>query len=231
LDEALKVLVGRGNDPDVDLDHSASANPCKGLLLQHPNDLALCLQRHVRHLVKQQRSAVRPLESADLGRRVGSLGPGFSPKEFALETVRMHRGAVECDEGLPAAPRALVQQPGHDLLAGPRRTGDQHPAAGRRDLLDGLAQMHYDRRRAKQISGGPGPDPELFHLHLELGGLERSLHYEQQTIRLEGLFDKVISAMADRLDGHFDCAVTADHHNGQSGLLAHDHLQKLQAVE
>ncbi len=52
-DELRQILIGRGDDPDVDLNGLNSPYPFHFLLLQHPQELGLSCKAHVPDLVQQ----------------------------------------------------------------------------------------------------------------------------------------------------------------------------------
>ena len=53
-----QILVGSSDDPDIHGEALASADPFKGLLLKDTEDLGLCLQAHVPHLIEEDRGPV-----------------------------------------------------------------------------------------------------------------------------------------------------------------------------
>src|ERR1043166_3365582 len=58
----LEVLVGGGDEPDVDTNRLISPAPLERLLLDRSEHLRLRLERHVADLVEEERAAVRGLE-------------------------------------------------------------------------------------------------------------------------------------------------------------------------
>ena len=69
LDVLGQVLGRRREDADVDAHGRVAAVAQEGLVLQRAQDLGLGLERHVGHLVEQQRAAMRLLERADFAQR------------------------------------------------------------------------------------------------------------------------------------------------------------------
>ena len=61
-------------------------DPLKGLVLQGANDLALGLQRHIRHLIEQQRPAMGPLENPSTARLPARSIARLNPEQLLLET-------------------------------------------------------------------------------------------------------------------------------------------------
>jgi hypothetical protein len=69
--------MGRREDAHVDLDRAPRADRRDLAVLQHAEDLALQLERHVADLVEEDRPAVRRLELA-LARRQAPVNAPFS---------------------------------------------------------------------------------------------------------------------------------------------------------
>src|SRR6266542_2606464 len=70
FDLPLEILVGRADDPDIDLDREIRPEPLDLALLQHAQKLRLRRHRHLADLVEEDRSLVRHLEAATaLGHR------------------------------------------------------------------------------------------------------------------------------------------------------------------
>ena len=226
-----QVAIGRGDHPNVDLDVPGAAHALEALVLEHAHDLALRLERHVRDLVEQEGAAVGPLEGAGPARGTGAIDTGFAAEQLELQPFRIHGRAVEHHEGSRGALRALVQDAGDDLLAGAGRSGDEHPAAGRRDLADRLAQLIDRRRVPDQLGFRPGPHPQLLVLLAQLGGFHRPFDDQDEAVGLERLFDEIVGAQLDRRDRGLDRSVAADDHHGNRRVLALDRVQDLEAVE
>src|SRR5207248_2879899 len=102
--------------------------PLKSLLLQSAHDLALRLKRHVGDFVEKQRAAMGALKCADLA-RAAAIAP-LAAKQLDLQAVGAHRRAIDGNKRPGGAARSGMQQATDHLLAGARRTADQHSAAG-----------------------------------------------------------------------------------------------------
>ena len=74
-------------------------------------------------------------------------------------------------------------------------------------------------------------DLQFLDLALQSRGLERAISHQHEPIGLEGLFDEVIGAAADRRDRGLDIAVAGDHDDRQIGVELLDAIEDLQAVE
>ena len=77
-------------------------------LLERAEELRLERERHLRHLVEEERPAVGDLEEPLLLLVRAGEAALLVPEELALEQVLGHRGAVLADEELVAAARAVV---------------------------------------------------------------------------------------------------------------------------
>ena len=117
-----------------------------------------------------------------------------------------------------------------DLLARPGRAGDHHPAVGRRDLFDQLAQMVHCRRCADQIARLARAFAQLLDLAAELRGLQRPLGDQHQAVGLERLLDVVVGAALDRRNRGLDVAVAGNHDHRQIGVFALDRVEERQPV-
>lgn len=97
-DLGAKVAAGRGHHPHVDLDVSVAADPAKPLLDQHPENAALGLAGHVRHLVEVEGAPVRALEDADLG---GPPRLALFAEQFDVDAFRGHACGADHHELAP----------------------------------------------------------------------------------------------------------------------------------
>ena len=107
----------------------------------------------------------------------------------------------------------------------------EHAAAGRRDLVDKLAKLRDRRRCADEFGFVARLEFQFLDFAAQTRGFECASHDMDQTIGLEGLLDEIVGALLDRGDGRFDRAMTADHDDGQFGMLALQHIEHLDAVE
>ena len=123
-----KVLVGRGHNPEVELDVSQPAQAAEGLLLQDAQELGLETQRNLPYLVQEERAPVRQFEdTAFLGARVRE-GAFLVAEQLAFQQCGGDGRAVDSDEwsGLPKA--LVVKCLGDQILAGPALAVEQHRA-------------------------------------------------------------------------------------------------------
>ena len=105
---SAKIPAGRRDDAHVDRDARGAADALKVLIDQHTQDFRLRLARHVGDLVEIKRAAVRLLERADPGGRIGAC---LDPEQFGFHPFRRHRRRVDDDEGPVGARRAFVDEP------------------------------------------------------------------------------------------------------------------------
>src|SRR5688572_20875929 len=61
-DPLVEVLVGRGNQPEVDRDRAAAADALDLPAFERPKQLRLNARRERSHLVQEERASVRELE-------------------------------------------------------------------------------------------------------------------------------------------------------------------------
>ncbi len=105
-------------------------------LLEDPEELRLERERHLRHLVEEERAAVGDLEEPFLV--VGRAGEGAATvaEKLAFEQVLGDCSAVLGDEKLIAPFRTVVQRRGDELFADTRLTFDEHRHARFGDLVE-----------------------------------------------------------------------------------------------
>ena len=151
-DRLLEVLVGRADEPDVDLQRARAADPLELALLKHAQQLGLEARRNLADFVEQQRAAMRELEAA--GALADGAGEGalLVAEQLGFEHAFRQRGAIELDERLVLARREIVHGAGEQLLAGAAFPAQQH---GRIrfgddfDLLHALCGSRRFRRRCR----------------------------------------------------------------------------------
>ena len=122
-DFGLQIAIGGGNDPHIHIHPGRAANAGKTLILQRAHDLALGFQRHIRHLIEQQRAAMGTLQHASTARPIGR---GFDAEKLFLDPRRVHRGAIDRDKGAIHPAGACMDHPRHHLLARTGRARDEH---------------------------------------------------------------------------------------------------------
>ena len=86
-DFVFEVLVGGGDDADIDVDGVGGADGEETLLVQGPQDLGLCFEAHVTDLVEEKGAAIRSFE-----------GPAFFVGDLRASTAG--GGAVAVAEEL-----------------------------------------------------------------------------------------------------------------------------------
>src|SRR5690606_37338878 len=211
LDLALQVLVRRGDDADVHADRPLAADTGDDALLQRAQDLGLRRGAHVPDLVQEERAAVRLLELPAPVRVGAGERPLDVAEELALDQLRRDGGAVDLDERSVGPPRQPMQRPGDELLAGTVLPGDQDPRIGRCDLLDPVEERADRVARADDLVPALDLIPQPRVLPREPPLLQRIADGEEDTVRIERLFEEVVRAPAGRLDRRLDRAVPADH--------------------
>jgi hypothetical protein len=149
-DRALRIAVGGGDHPHVDLDRLVAADARHDAGFEHPQQLDLQLDRHLGDLVEEQRAAVGALEVA----LVPPLGAGEAaalvPEQLALDERRRDGAAVERQERRLAAPAQLLQRLRGEILAGAAFADQEHRGVGRRHPLDHLVEPEHRFGRAEQ---------------------------------------------------------------------------------
>ena len=129
-------------------------------------------------------------------------------EQLDLHPLRRDRRGIDDDEGRVRARLTVAWMVrAVSSLPAPDGPDDQDAAVGRRDLVDGLAQLVASRRAADQRRRMRRELLELLDLALEARGLERAVGDQHQPVRLERLLDEVVGALLDRRDRGLDVAV------------------------
>ena len=133
---APHIEVGGGYDAYVGLEHLGAAHADILAALQHAQQLDLGLQRHLAHLVEEERTAVSDFEVALLlGMRIG-IGAAFVSEELAIHRALGDGAAVDGKVGTVLTGRTVVDDAREMLFADARLTRDEYTQI-RRGYLDG----------------------------------------------------------------------------------------------
>ncbi|ALC15448.1 hypothetical protein DSOUD_0660 [Desulfuromonas soudanensis] len=232
LDE---VLVGRRDDPHVDLDVLGAADAAEGALLEDSQELGLHAEVHVADLVEEDGPAVGGLEETLFHRLGVGESPLFVPHQLAFKKRLGDGGAVDGHEGFVGPGAFVMNGLGDQLLAGAALPLNQdgagiaagdlfhhgqygvHVAVGADDVADAVLA---------RLLG-----TQVLHLALELAGFESLFDDDGELVEIEGLVDVVVGPHAHRLDGGLKNAEGGHHDDG--GLLLHllDPLEDLEAAD
>ena len=212
-DLLVEALVGRGDDPHVDVDRLARPDARNDALLQRAQHLGLGREAHVSDLVEEQRAAVGLLELPGPVRRRAGKAPLQVPEQLAFDQLGGNGRAVDLDERAPPARAERVDRARHQLLARAVLAGDEHAGGRGGDLLDALDHFADRAARAHDLV-------LLFHLgaqpHVlcgEVHVLERIAQRQQDAVGVERLFEEIVGAELCGLDRRLDGAVPGNHHD------------------
>ena len=128
LDLVGQVLVGGGDDADVDADRARGADAVYLAIFDRAKQAILRGHGQGAKLVQEQRAAVRLLEPP--GARLGRAGEGarLVPEQLGLNQLLGQRGAVHDDERLVPAWAEAMEAFGDELLARAALADDKHGA-------------------------------------------------------------------------------------------------------
>src|SRR5262249_54002749 len=148
---------------------------------------------HLGDLVQEERAAGRLLETADLGGDGAREGASLVPEQLGFEELLGEGGAVDRDEGLADAWRALPDEPGDDLLAGPGLSGygprgprGRHARDLRQPLLPGRRDADAPsaaprfQLAGQRFDGGLEPLRAILRLRRDPGLLRQATERERQ---------------------------------------------------
>jgi hypothetical protein len=143
-DPGFHVAVAGGDEANIDLHRSGAAHRQHFLFLDRAQQLDLHGRRHFGDLVEKQRAAVSGDEQAGLadgaGESASFVAEQFVGQQFFVEGAAVHRQEGAVRVACPAAV-VLVQGAREQFLAGAGFAGDQHVAAGGRDLARHIQQL------------------------------------------------------------------------------------------
>ncbi len=203
FDHRFQVLVGRGQNADIDANRFRSAHPLDFSLLQDAQNLGLRGQGHVADFVQEDGASVAELEFS----QTLAGGPGeralFVAKQFTLDQIVGNRCAVDGDERLGGPMTVFPDRASNEFLAGATLAGDhdRHVAGG--DLADHLEDFLHHAGAAHDalavvldVDGGlVGADGT--EIGVDLQGVFRE---SQDLGRIERLDDVVERPVFHRLD-------------------------------
>ena len=131
LDPVGQMLVGGGDDADVDADRPRRPDACHLAIFDRAQQPFLRCHRQRAQFVEEQRTAMRLLEPADP--RLGRAGERarLMPEQFRLDQRFGQRGAVHHHQRLVPARGQAVEAFGDQFLAGPALADHQHRAVQR----------------------------------------------------------------------------------------------------
>ena len=127
-DFLVQVLIGRGDDPDVDRNRFCPADLGDLLLPEDPEQLDLGFEGQLADLVQEDRPVAGLLELARRFRPGVGEGPPDMAKELGFDEVPGNGPAIDDDERAVLAGAGVMDGPGDELLAGPALPGDEDRA-------------------------------------------------------------------------------------------------------
>ena len=230
-----QVLLGRGDDPDIQGDRLVAAEPFDHPLLQQAQQLDLHIQAHALDLVEEQRAAVGEFELADAPLLRAGEGARLVAEQFAFHHRFGERPGVDRDEGAVAPAGQVVQRPGNHLLAGARFAENQYIGLGPGQRADLFAQTQHrlglsEQARRQLLPVGQGQAQGAVVQH-QLAQRQGTTHAVQQRFAGEGFFQEIVSAGAHRLHRQLNITVPGDEDHRHLAVARAQLLQQLEAID
>src|SRR5208337_1362876 len=94
----LKVLIGRRDDSDVNIDSLGTAYPLKRTFLQDSEELHLKHLRHLPYFIEKYSPSVRKLKPSDPGRYCTRKRALFMSEQFRFQQIDGNCPAIYRDE-------------------------------------------------------------------------------------------------------------------------------------
>ncbi len=175
LDRSFEVLIGGGDNADVDFNFAVAAETIEGLAVEHTQQLDLSLRLQFADLVEEERALVGEFEEPGLGGIGAAERAFFVSEEFALDQVFGKRGAVDVNPGAAAAMGRLMNGAGDEFLAGTGFAGNQDGLGVSRDAVDQTHEFVHDGTGQNELSavnfaGDDARNNEVCGGHVRLGG-------------------------------------------------------------
>ncbi len=232
----FKVPVRRGDDPNIDGNRLAAAQPLNALFLKQPQDLRLYPERHVPDFVQKHGPAVGLLNAAHPPTDRPRERPFLVTEQLAFEQRFGNGHAIDHHEGLLGTQTVLVNRPGNELLPRPRLAANQHrgvrrshPSNGLVDILHGLAPA--DDRVEQCRCRGVRPITVESHAGSHEPSRVDGLADQGEDVRnVEWLQNVIESAHLGRLDRRLRAAVGCHNDDGELRLQDANPLERLQAA-
>ena len=236
LDRLLRIPVGRGDEPDIDLGVGRlGPDPADHAVLDHPEQLGLEGERHFGQLVQKQGAPVGGFQEPGLV----AIGPGEGAlamtEHLGLEQGLGKRGAVDRHHELLRPPAMLVNELGEDFLSGSAFAADEHAGVGGSHLprqLNRFAKQGRDPDQGERPAGGV----LLGDLLAKLARLP--VHHDRvgspsdedlEVGRRKGLGEIIPGAGPKRLDARADARVPGHHHDDHVGIGFERGAQQIEA--
>ncbi|MNE19286.1 hypothetical protein D3C80_1123590 [compost metagenome] len=155
-------------------------------------------------------------------------------EQLGLEQLLGDRRAVESDKGLAGARAKLMQAARDLLLAAAGFAANQHVDRQAGEVQDLLAQLLHALGHAQQIRLQAYLQIGLFMqaavLQHQLAFFQGAAQAAEQGFGAEGLFKKVVGAIAHGLDRHRHIAMAGEQDHRQVGIAGLQLFEQLQAV-
>jgi hypothetical protein len=108
IDFTTEIMVSRGNQTYIYLDHLCPSDPLELAFLQDAQKHRLALRRQITDLIEKLRSPIRPLESAELASEGSGESPFLLSEQFTLDQIWIEGRTVDVHERLPSSATGIV---------------------------------------------------------------------------------------------------------------------------
>src|SRR5688500_18370383 len=125
-----EVLIGRGDDSDVDLDRLGASHPLQLTLLEYAQKLNLSRFGNFSDLVEKESPAIGALEHSFSLRCGACEGTFLVAEELAFQKSLGERATIDRDELFRRSRTVIMDRPGNEFFAGSRFSLDQNGHVG-----------------------------------------------------------------------------------------------------
>ena len=230
MGQLAQVLVGGRDDPDVGRQGIFGSQWLESSLFDQSHELGLSLEAHLSDVVHEESAPVRQQHYPFLVTfRIRKRVPDMSEELVFDQLVRDGCG-TDLDEAFVSPLAALVEHPGHQLLAGTAFAEEQDPSTRGSRGRDLFPQPLHSAGFPDQMQSGPESflelDVLLFQPFLPQGILGRQHHHLQG----KGFFQEVEGTQFGGFNGGFNRPVSCDHDHLDVLFFVFDLFQDLYPV-
>jgi len=187
----LEIPAGRGHDADIDRHVGRATYALKNLIDDHPKDLVLRFERHVADFVDKERAHVRLFEGSDFS--LLCAVDWLRAKQLDFHPLRRNCGRIDDDEMVPRHDRKCHELRVPRVPCRARRTDNQDPAIGRRDLFDRLRNWLIVGEFPTNVEGASCLNAFTSRLSREFSNARWATSNNRSA--LNGFFDKIVGTL------------------------------------
>ncbi len=151
-DRLFQVLIGGGNQPEINFLGGPAADALDDMLLQNPQQLALQTQSERANLVEKQGSTLRRFDVTGAGFMCVGKSALLMAKQFGLDQAFRKSGAVYADERLVPPGAAGDDGLSYQFFSGPALAANQHVDVALGHTADSVVNQSHRITATNQLA-------------------------------------------------------------------------------